>query len=220
MQTENKKYLSILTNFGCHYECPYCIIKKTGIRIPKTTISSLDSLEKFLLSGKYNIVSLSGGGDPLFNFDKHQDYYTKLFNLLEKYKIPLELHTSYIINNFPAQKAYRIVYHCNLTDPNRSIEKIKRKSNEIIRVVYVVTEDLTEEKALEISNFLGTKNVDEISFRQRIDENYEINYHLHDFLKKYHKKKWFYIEQGDYNTYFAEGEISQKYQDFMKKYDF
>ena len=24
------KCLSIITNFGCHYKCPYCIVKKTG----------------------------------------------------------------------------------------------------------------------------------------------------------------------------------------------
>ena len=99
--------------------------------------------------------------------------YAKLFNLLEKYKIPLELHTSYVKNNFPTEKLYRVVYHCNLIDPDRSIEKVKRKGNEIVRVVYVVTDDLTEEKAFEISKFLGTENVDEISFRQRVNEKYE-----------------------------------------------
>lgn len=23
----NDKYLSVITNFGCHYSCPYCIVK-------------------------------------------------------------------------------------------------------------------------------------------------------------------------------------------------
>ena len=70
-------------------------------------------------------------------------------------------------------QVYRVVYHCNLIDPDRSIEKVKRKGNEIVGVVYVVTDDLTEEKAFEISKFLGTENVDEISFRQRVNEKYE-----------------------------------------------
>ena len=25
------KYLSIITNFGCHYKCPYCIVKENNL---------------------------------------------------------------------------------------------------------------------------------------------------------------------------------------------
>ena len=32
------KYLSIITNFGCHYNCPYCIVKNNNLHIPKTTL--------------------------------------------------------------------------------------------------------------------------------------------------------------------------------------
>lgn len=31
------KYMSIITNFGCHYKCPYCIVKENNLHIPKTT---------------------------------------------------------------------------------------------------------------------------------------------------------------------------------------
>ena len=34
----NDKYLSVITNFGCHYSCPYCIVKNNHLNIPKTTI--------------------------------------------------------------------------------------------------------------------------------------------------------------------------------------
>ncbi len=40
----NDKYISIITNFGCHYTCPYCIVKNNNLDIPKTTIDGLDSL--------------------------------------------------------------------------------------------------------------------------------------------------------------------------------
>lgn len=26
----NDKYISIITNFGCHYTCPYCIVKNNN----------------------------------------------------------------------------------------------------------------------------------------------------------------------------------------------
>lgn len=40
----NDKYISIITNFGCHYTCPYCIVKNNNLDIPRTTINGLDSL--------------------------------------------------------------------------------------------------------------------------------------------------------------------------------
>ena len=39
------KYLSIITNFGCHGRCPYCIVRENGIKVPKSTIGGLDKLE-------------------------------------------------------------------------------------------------------------------------------------------------------------------------------
>ena len=27
---------SVITNFGCHYQCPYCITKQTGMALPET----------------------------------------------------------------------------------------------------------------------------------------------------------------------------------------
>lgn len=43
-----KKYLSIITQFGCHYTCPCCIVKNNNIDIKPTTIESLDLVEKQL----------------------------------------------------------------------------------------------------------------------------------------------------------------------------
>jgi uncharacterized protein YegL len=38
------KYLSVITNFGCHYTCPYCIVKNNNLNIPITTIEGLTML--------------------------------------------------------------------------------------------------------------------------------------------------------------------------------
>ena len=32
----NDKYISIITNFGCHYTCPYCIVKNNNLDIPRS----------------------------------------------------------------------------------------------------------------------------------------------------------------------------------------
>lgn len=40
------RYMSIITNFGCHYKCPYCIVKENNLHIPRTTLAGLDNLEE------------------------------------------------------------------------------------------------------------------------------------------------------------------------------
>ena len=71
----NDKYISVITNFGCHYTCPYCIVKNNNLNIPKTTIKGLDSLWLETVRNQCNWISLSGGGDPLWNYSEHKDCY-------------------------------------------------------------------------------------------------------------------------------------------------
>ena len=68
-----EKYMSIITNFGCHYNCPYCIVKENNLHIPVTTLEGLDKFDDSLTVNNCNIISISGGGDPLFQYEKHVD---------------------------------------------------------------------------------------------------------------------------------------------------
>ena len=232
------KYLSIITNFGCHYTCPYCIVKNNDIDIPITTIEGLDKLKEAVLKNKCNIVSISGGGDPARFLYKNLNWYKKLKDILEDLGVPMELHTSYIYPNqyeltpafningkegvaFPYVEipespyimANRIVYH--LHDIKDLVHVKRYKKNQKIRVVFVVTDDMTKEDINFIAQFVKkSPDIDELSFRQRVDKNYQISYHLHDFLKEGHQKDWWYIEQADYNLYYAENRVSTKYEDF------
>lgn len=54
------KYLSVITNFGCHGRCPYCIVRENGIKVPKSTVDGLDKLEDATTLTGANIVSISG----------------------------------------------------------------------------------------------------------------------------------------------------------------
>ncbi len=206
-----EKYLSIITNFGCHYSCPYCIVKNNNIKVPKTTITGLNNLKQMLIGNSCNIVSVSGGGDPLHEYEKHTDWYEKLFDILEELGIPLEMHTSYIDSNFPMKMCRRVVYHLRNKE---QLSNIFRQENEIVRVVYVVTDDMTMQDILEIAEFVKNSNeIDELSFRQMVDSNYNTSSHLHDELKAGHKKDWWYIEQCDYNLYYAENYLYKRYED-------
>lgn len=43
------KYLSIITNFGCHYSCPECIVRNNKLKMtPTDENSSWDNLSRTL----------------------------------------------------------------------------------------------------------------------------------------------------------------------------
>ena len=78
------KYLSIITNFGCHYTCPYCVVMENNLHIPKTTMGGLDDVWRYMQEYDCNWISISGGGDPLYKFEQHEKWYEKLFYLNTK----------------------------------------------------------------------------------------------------------------------------------------
>ena len=209
------KALSIITNFGCHFTCPYCIVKNNSIDVPITTIESLDRLKAAVELVRPYKISISGGGDPLYHYEFHTKYYDKLFNICQELNLPVEMHTSYKTSCFPYWKCSKVVYHCRSID---DLSKIKHYGNEVIRVVFVVDESFTQDKINEIVRYVKNSTIiSELSFRQMVDKNYQPTDYCQDYLRQGHKKDWYYIEQCDYNTYFAEGELYDRYEDLKKK---
>lgn len=220
----NEKYLSIITNFGCHGRCPYCITRENEINVPKTTLFGLDNLENKIKETGSAIISISGGGDPLYNYESHIDWYRKLFKICKNANrkigiansIPIEMHTSYMTNEstFPFYDCVRVVYHLNTFEQLRHIE---RTGNEIVRVVYVVTEDFTLEQIMNIALFVSdSRDIDELSFRQLVDKGYKTTDYWEDILNLGHKKLWWYIKQCDYNNYYVEGEVYTTFSEIGK----
>lgn len=219
------KYLSIITNFGCHYKCPYCIVKNNKIDVPKTTVEGLKLLARSIWDNDCNIVSVSGGGDPLFKYGhpsspEVEKWWRELLITLVSLDIPLEVHTSYAASYGARQVAKhskRMVYHLHSIE---DLYMVSRFANELVRVVFVVTDDMSE-VTLDFIADCVSKNpgIDELTFRQRVDKDYKVSYHLHDYLKDGHKKKWWYVEQYDYNLYYAENRVYEKYSDFINKGD-
>lgn len=216
------KYLSVITNFGCHWTCPYCIVKNNNIDIPHTTINGLDELENEYRKNNCNWISVSGGGDPLFNLESNRDWYDRFLNIALKLGASIEMHTSIIFDSQNlADRSWlpklwdRIVYHLNTFT---QLYSIKRYHNEIVRVVFVVDETFTPELICKIANFVkNSTEIDELSFRQMVDSNYETTHYCEEFLKAGHQQKWWYITQCDYNLYYCENQVSTKYEDFKKE---
>ena len=207
------KYMSVITNFGCHYTCPYCIVKNNNLNIPKTTIEGLDSLQHEILKNECNWVSISGGGDPLWNYDEHVDWYVKLFANTVGCK--RELHTSLLgvpgRNLSPHWLFDRVVYHVHSLEQLYYIKSLNK--DQIVRVVFVVTENFTEDMIDRITTFCAnSEDIDELSFRQMVDNHYEKTYYCHDYLKAGHGKLWWYIEQDDYNLYYCENKVYTEYR--------
>lgn len=203
------KYLSIITNFGCHYSCPYCIVKNNNLDIPKTTLKGLDRLQEEIQSNECNWVSLSGGGDPLHNYMYNQDWYETFFSLVP-IDVKLELHTSYIGTEAPYHCFDRVVYHVHSFE---QLKRIRRYKDEIIRVVFVVTENFTEDLINRIAVYChNSEIIDELSFRQMVDDDYKETDYCKEYLKNGHKKLWWYIEQCDYNIYYCENKIYTEYR--------
>ena len=210
--------LSILTNFGCHFACSYCVYRDNKINIPFTNIDTFGwiQLEEELKKHKGEEVSISGGGDPLYNYDESNNraFYDKLFALLKKYDCKLELHTSIFNPRFPYNNCERVVFH--FTVPNQ-IKMLYYTDRLVclpskVRVVYVVQEHYTRHLINEIvKEVLACEEITELSFRQMIKADGTTDYTLYDYLKEGHMKDWYYIEQQDYNEYFVQDHLEREY---------
>lgn len=210
--------LSILTNFGCHFACSYCVYRDNKINIPFTNIDTFGwiQLEEELKKHKGEEVSISGGGDPLYNYDESNNraFYDKLFALLKKYDCKLELHTSIFNPRFPYDNCERVVFH--FTVPNQ-IKMLYYTDRLVclpskVRVVYVVQEYYTRHLINEIVKEVSAcEEITELSFRQMIKADGTTDYTLYDYLKEGHMKDWYYIEQQDYNEYFVQDHLEREY---------
>ncbi len=81
-----------------------------------------------------------------------------------------------------------------------------------------MTAEYTIKDIMDIALFVkNSPDIDELSFRQLVDDNYEEKHYLEEYLRMGHKKLWWYIEQNDYNLYYAENQVSTRYRDFEKE---
>ena len=205
------RYLSVITNFGCRHHCPYCITRDRGVEVSRA--NSLIGLREAIKEISPDIISVSGGGDPFNDYGEHRDWWDDLYRIAGP--IPIEPHTSYLENDFD-RPCLRIVYHP--ISKNEDISAIKRKGEEIVRVVYVVTDDMSASDLPSIADEVGeSEDIDELSFRQLVKADGSVSRHLGEELAAGHSKGlWHYIRQADYNAYFANGRLCGAFQDIGK----
>jgi organic radical activating enzyme len=198
------KYLSIITNFeGDH------------IGVPATTISSLEKLKAAVKFEKAEAISVTGG-DPLFEYDKHQKYFRRLLKACKEMDIPLELHTATIESEFPYGKCMRVVYHLRDFD---QLGSIVRHGHEIVRVAFTVSKSWTLDLIDKIADFCAESDtIDELYFRRASDRGHCIARCCEEYLRAGDGSKWTYVERFKANPpYFINGIIHYEFSDILCK---
>ena len=230
---------SVITNFGCHYKCPYCITKQTGMHLPETDALAVSKTLRCLLEDdRIEFLSFSGGGDPMHGIttDKTRAaWYAMTQEICYWHNVETEMHTSAetlrqymhdddvirLLRGFD-----RIVYHCRTVDDLDRVnnafpyhESIYRCGT-VIRVVFVVTRETTINAVEEIAKaFRGCLGVDELTFRQMVDGNFVPDDTLRDYLLDGHREgRWHYTEQGDYNRYIVNDRVYDRFEDIALAY--
>lgn len=194
------KYLSIITNFeGAH------------IGVPSTTISSLDKLKAAVAFEKADAVSVTGG-DPLFEYEKHQKYFRRLIRYCREMDIPIELHTATIESEFPYGKCMRVVYHLHDFE---QLKNIVRHGREGIRVAFTVDKSWTLDRIDKIADFCESSDViDELYFRRATDKGHCVGRCCDEYLREGHGKRWTYVDKFKGNPpYFINGTIHYEFSD-------
>lgn len=194
------KYLSIITNF----EGPH-------LGVPPTTISSLDRLKDAVKFEEAEAVSVTGG-DPLFEYDKHQKYFYRLIRTCREMNIPIELHTATIESEFPYERCMRVVYHLRNFE---QLEHIVRHGKEGIRATFTVDKGWTLDLIDKIADFCSESPViDELYFRRASERGHCVARCCEDYLREGDGKRWIYVERFQENPpYFINGTIHYQFAD-------
>lgn len=194
------KYLNIITNF----EGPH-------IGVPPTTLSSLEKLEAAVEFEKAEAISVTGG-DPLFEYEKHQKYFRRLIRICRDNDIPIELHTAYTDTEFPYAKCMRVVYHLRDFD---QLASIVRHGHEGVRVIFTVDKSWTLDRIDRIAEFCdGSDVIDELYFRRVSDKGHSVGHCCEEYLREGNGERWTYIERFEENPpYFVNGTIFYRFSD-------
>ncbi len=200
------KPLSIITNFGCDEKCEYCIWKKHPLRYKYTSYKSVDwyKLNEQLKSLTNKKISISGGGDPLFNLSGNMEFYNELFHLCNKYQLLIDMHTSKYIKDIEFLKHFnKIVLHVNKDFNLKEIYKFYNKNNIKLRFVVVLDKEVNLSKVKQYISLAKKMPEVQFSFREvYLDEKPNDIDDILKYIRKKESDKIKYIQQNDYNIYF------------------
>lgn len=214
------KGFSIITNFGCKTGCSYCIWKQHSMYGKEFSQKKyIDAVDKFIRNDvTADKFSISGGGDPLNNFDKNELFWEHIINTCHDTNKKFDIHTSY--DNWEDIKIYsryinRMVLHSTPEKIFRQIDKIiEYDKTFLIRVNFVVTPNINISVLKLVEPILMNKGI-QISYRELVsDDETPIPDEVVEFcstIGRYVHGR--YVKQEDYNIYLMPD--GNKYDKFL-----
>jgi hypothetical protein len=190
--------ISVITNFGCRANCWYCIWK--GHELENVQLDTdWDKLEKFLFDNKdKGKVSVSGGGDCLYEYDQHVGWWIKFFEITNKFNMLVDAHTREKFNHQSFWKKHinRCVFSSdNLTDDKEYLEYLSNLTK--IRITHLVTANTTFDM---IDDYLYFQNKIKCQFTIKELIGYDDNGMYQKVRDRY--PDIFNLDAGDYNIYY------------------
>lgn len=189
--------ISIITNWGCRSNCWYCIWKTHPLKDIQLE-TDWKKLEKFLEDNRNKgKVSVSGGGDCLYKYDKYLGWWIKLFEITKRLNMKVDVHTR---EKFTHQKFWKKINRCvfssdKLEDDKEFLEYIINFTN--LRITYLVTQYTTSNTIEEYLAFQD-KYKCQLTIKQLVgfDDCRKYEEIIKQFPDIYH------LDAGDYNIYY------------------
>ena len=236
MYTETNKGFTIITNFGCDCNCPYCITKHHPILQNEITDKNKIDwkyLEKCISESDAQTVNLSGGGDPFYNWQNNLDFYDHVYNLATKYGKKLDIHTRILPTDMELIKKFRKIALSIESYDIKAMKRLQVMLPEIekttkLRVINVLNERMTTEDCLNYIEKIHSIGVKQITFRQMFGNKaaYQNFLKIKDFIEI---PGVLFLKDGEYHNYFFTtnnklypyffGYSEEDRKEWMKKYE-
>jgi hypothetical protein len=190
--------LSIITAFGCRFNCSYCIWRQEGRIYDPYFYDRARWLSSFYQNVN-ETFSISGGGDPLEDFDIHGRFWNRVEALCESRGIQYDIHTTFhTISKASFKNIRKLVVHIRAHD---------LRAVHADRVVMVVDRGLTIDA---MKFFERNHPYIELSYREVVGEEFKPSDDVLAFAQNIQTRRFNgrFIKQDDYNRYlFPDGTI-------------
>lgn len=189
--------ISVITNFGCHSNCWYCIWKGHELENIQAE-TDWAKMEQFLHKYKHkHKVSISGGGDSLYEYEKHAEWWKRLFNLASRYNLLVDIHTRerFYGTDF-WHKVNRVVVSSDVLRDDEDYFRWLLNYTKL-RITHVVTKATTLDI---IADYLKFQNETGCQFTIKELVGFDDGGMYKKVRETY--PDIFYLDAGDYNVYY------------------
>lgn len=214
--------LSIITDFGCGKDCPYCIYRHMMPSKIGAPDDYYERLELAIRNVPGDVFSISGGGDPLFNFGENDKFWSHIYRFCHTYDKRIDIHTAYLqaMNNYYpllAKVLHKIVIHCfpdTWEEDKYNLTRLLNVQPSVqLRINFVIDYQL-DTIASDVEAFCHEHKIP-FSYRQMVGSDLQA-VTVSSFYTEVASRTQYgrYVEQDDYNIYFTpQGELKLKFME-------